>query len=170
MNQQNHTSESVCDEVLIAIRRIIQSIELHSRALVRQFGLTGPQLVILQELSRLGEISVGDLSKAVSLSQATVTGILERLAKRGLITRRRSQSDRRRVLVHATPQGKEILEQAPPLMQESFIRQFSNLRDWEQMMILSSLQRLVNMMDAKNFRAYPFLTTDPIDNEGHNVS
>ncbi|MDM8550235.1 MarR family winged helix-turn-helix transcriptional regulator [Desulfobacterales bacterium HSG2] len=154
---------SVCDEVLIAIRKIIQSIDLHSRYLVRQVGLTGPQLVILQELSKLGEVSVGELSKAISLSQATVTGILERLAKRGLITRRRSEIDRRRVLVQATQECEALLKNAPPLMQEAFIKRFENLQDWEQMMILSSLQRLVSMTDAKSLTAAPFLTTGPIE-------
>ncbi len=163
MKDKNHIQDAVCDEVLIALRRIIQSIDLHSRYLVRQFGLTGPQLVILQELSKLGEVSVGELSKAISLSQATVTGILERLAKRSLITRRRSEIDRRRVLVQATSECKELLKNAPPPMQESFIKQFSNLEDWEQMMILSSLQRLVSMTDAKKIDASPFLTTGPID-------
>lgn len=156
---------SVCDEVLIAIRKIIQSIDLHSRYLVRQVGLTGPQLVILQELSKLGEVSVGELSKAISLSQATVTGILERLAKRGLITRRRSDIDRRRVLVQATQECEALIKNAPPLMQEAFIKRFENLQDWEQMMILCSLQRLVSMMDAKSLAAAPFLTTEPIDDQ-----
>ena len=73
---------SVCDEVLIAIRRIIQSVDLHSRRLVKQFGLTGPQLIILREISQSQEITASDISRAISLSQATVTGVLDRLEKR----------------------------------------------------------------------------------------
>jgi DNA-binding MarR family transcriptional regulator len=153
----------ICDSVLIALRKITQSIDLHSRYLVRQFGLTGPQLVILQELSKLGEISVGDLSRAISLSQATVTGILERLENRGLIIRRRGERDKRRVMVQATEACKTLLDKAPPPIQESFIRQFGNLQDWEQTMILSALQRLVSMMDAKTLNAAPFLATGSLD-------
>jgi len=163
VQKEKNGSSTVCDQVLISLRRIIQSIDLHSRYLVRQFGMTGPQLVILQELVKLGEVSVGELSRSVSLGQATVTGILERLAKRDLITRRRSQTDRRRVLVTATEACEALLDKAPPLMQESFIRQFTSLQDWEQMMILSSLQRLVAMTDAKALKAAPFLVTGPID-------
>ena len=151
------------DEVLIALRKIIQSIDLNSRSLVKRVGLTGPQLLLLQEISKCGELSGGKLAKAVSLSQATVTGIVERLEKRGLVTRRRSQIDKRKVLVQVTPGGEELLENAPSLMQESFVQQFGNLRDWEQAMILSSLQRLVALMDARAIDASPFLTTGPID-------
>jgi DNA-binding MarR family transcriptional regulator len=161
----NHASTPVpiSNSVLIALRQIIRSIDLHSKRLVKQFGLTGPQLVILQEISRAEEITASQLAKAISLSQATVTGILARLEKRELITRRRSNSDRRRVFISATPTGNQILEAAPPLMQESFVEQFEYLQNWEQHMILGSLQRLVAMMDAKQIEAAPILTTGPLD-------
>jgi len=161
---------AVCDEVLIAIRRIIQAIDLHSRDLVRQFGLTGPQLIVLQEISRLGEVSVGEIAKAISLGQATVTGILERLENRGLIIKQRSKNDKRRVLVQATSASKQLLEKAPPPMQEHFIQQFTNLQDWEQAMILSSLQRIVAMMDAKKIEAAPILAAGPIDEIKENLT
>jgi len=154
-------SNSITDNVLISLRKIIQSISIHSRYLVKKVGLTGPQLVILQEISKNDEVSVGKIAKAISLSQATVTGILERLEKRSLIFRRRDDIDRRRVLVSITDDGLRLLETAPPLMKESFVEQFNGLEDWEQAMILSSLQRLVAMMDAKSIKAAGFLDTEP---------
>jgi DNA-binding MarR family transcriptional regulator len=159
----NSQNTSVSDGVLIAIRRIIQSIDLHSKSLIKQFGLTGPQLIILKEISQSDEITASDLSRAISLSQATVTGILDRLEKKDLISRRRSVLDRRRSLVEITPAGELLLETAPPLMQESFVHQFSEIEIWEQHMILSSLNRLVTMMDAKQISAAPMLTTGPIE-------
>ena len=54
---QNRKTPPVCDDVLIAIRRIIQSVDLHSKHLVKQFGLTGPQLIVLREISQSGEIT-----------------------------------------------------------------------------------------------------------------
>ena len=161
---------ALCDEVLIAIRRIIQAIDLHSRYLVRQFGLTGPQLIVLQEISRREEVSAGEIAKAISLGQATVTGILERLENRGLIVRQRSNSDKRRVLVQATSASKQLLEKAPPPMQEHFIQKLTNLQDWEQGMILSSLQQIVAMMDASDIEAAPILTAGPIDEVKENLN
>ena len=167
MNRKNSLkSESASDAVLTELRRIIQSIDLHSRALVKRFGLTGPQLTVLKTLDGEGEVSVGELSKIVSLRQATVTGILERLEKRGLISRRRSEKDRRRVLVLTTEKADRLLNKAPSLLQDSFVEQFNNLDDWEQSMIKSALQRIVTMMDAKKIQAEPILTTGPIDEQG----
>ena len=151
------------DNVLIALRKIIQAIDMNSRKLVKRVGLTGPQLVILQEISNLGEVTAGEVARAVSLSQATLTGILERMEKRGLLSRRRSDHDKRRVMVRITDSGKKVLDDAPPLMQEEFVDEFSSLQEWEQNMILSSLQRLVFIMDAKAIQAAPFLATSPIN-------
>ena len=158
-----HLSNSITENVLISLRKIMQSISIHSRYLVKKVGLTGPQLVILLEVSKFDEVSVGKIAKAISLSQATVTGVLERLEKRALVFRQRDDIDRRRVLVRITEDGLRLLETAPPPMQESFVEQFNALEDWEQAMILSSLQRLVAMMDAKSIKAaaVAVLSTEP---------
>ncbi len=158
------TGDSITDKVLISIRQIIQAIDLHSRELVRKFGLTVPQLVILQTISREKAMTVGAIAKEVSLSQATVTGILERLHKRGLLIRTRSETDRRRVVIEPTEKCAQVLDKAPPLMQEIFVKQFGELEQWEKMMILSSLQRIVSLMDVKtpgvvDENISPYLTT-----------
>jgi DNA-binding MarR family transcriptional regulator len=150
-------------EVLLALRRIIRAIDLQSRALIQQCGLTGPQLIVLHSLSELGRVSSGKLAATVSLGQATMTGILARLERRGLIERRRSISDKRRMMVETTPAGEEMLRKAPPLLQESFLDQFDVLESWEQTLIISSLQRVVSMMEATALDATPILTTGPMD-------
>lgn len=154
---------SISDEVLISLRKLIRAIDLHSRYLSKHFGLTGPQLIVLRELSRREEMSPGELATTISLSQATVTGITDRLEKRGLLTKRKSDVDKRRMILRATEAGRHLLEQAPPPIQESFLEQFDTLLDWEQAMILSSLRRLVHMVHAEDIDAGPILTTLPID-------
>ena len=148
---------ALCDDMLSALRRIIQFIDLHSKHLVKKFGLTGPQLIILQEIAKSGEISASEIAKAISLSQATVTGILDRLEKRELIFRRRSHHDRRRVLLKITKEGDHLLEAAPPPMQERFTQQFVRLQKWEQYMMLSSLNRILALMGASEMPAADIL-------------
>ncbi len=159
------SNRTVSDSVMIALRKIIQAIDMNSKKLVKRVGLTGPQLVILQEISSQGEVTAGEIARAVSLSQATVTGILDRMEKRGLIARQRSERDKRRIMISITAMGEQVLKDAPPLMQEAFVERFSNLKDWEQTMILSALQRLVSIMDARAIDAAPFLATNPLVNQ-----
>jgi DNA-binding MarR family transcriptional regulator len=152
----------LCDQVLTTIRRLIRAIDLHSRQLVRSHGLTSPQALTLSTLIRDGDCTVGELAKQLSLSQATLTDILNRLVKRGLVQRSRSTIDKRRVQVTATRQAKELLKDAPPLLQERFLVEFRNLADWEQSLLLSSLQRIATMMDAEHIEAAPVLSNGPM--------
>lgn len=154
--------DNVTEMVVVSLRRIIRAIDLRSRFLVASYGLTGPQLTVLRELSVHGGVSVGELTRAIHVSQATVTGILDRLTKRDLVRRKRSETDRRRVHVWLTDLGEQLLADAPPLLQEEFTIQFGKLDDWEQTQVLSALQRVVAMMEAKHIEATPMLTTGPI--------
>ncbi|MCK5349351.1 MAG: MarR family transcriptional regulator, partial [Desulfobacula sp.] len=85
----NNTNDERCRNLLIALRKMIQAIDRHSTNLKKKFGLTGPQLILLQSISAYDKISVTQLSKKVSLSQATVTDITKRLETRDYITRTR---------------------------------------------------------------------------------
>ncbi|MCK4768270.1 MAG: MarR family transcriptional regulator, partial [Desulfobacula sp.] len=112
-----NTNDDQCRNFLIALRKIIQAIDQHSISLKKKFGLTGPQLIILQSISTDDQISVTQLSKKVSLSQATVTDITKRLEKRGYITRERSLYDKRKTNIALAEKGKIILNTVPPLLQ-----------------------------------------------------
>ncbi len=146
-------------DVLITLRRIIRAIDMRSRRLMQHSGFTGPQLLVLQALGQYQEMSAGELAREVNLSQGTITSILDRLEKRNLIQRIRSHTDRRKVYVTLTEEGKAQLASAPTLLQERFIQRFEELKDWEQHQILASLQRLAEMMDAQDIDAAPVLDT-----------
>ena len=112
------------DEILVALRRIIRAVDIRSRQLERETGLTAPQLVILQALARGGTMTLKALSSAVSLSPPTLTAILDRVERAGLVTRRRCPTDRRAVLAELTQTGHAAVDQAPELLQSGFLRSF----------------------------------------------
>ena len=153
------------EQVLVALRRVIRATDLHSKRLSKTAGLTAPQLLIMQGIRDLGEVTIGTIADKVSLSQATVTTILDRLEHRQLIYRVRSKADKRKVHAHLTPTGEALLADAPQPLQEEFIRKFQNLHEWEQTMIISSLQRIAQMMDAEGIDASPVLDVGPINRE-----
>ncbi len=142
----------------------MRAVDLHSRHLAEEHGLTGPQLAILKAASRLGESSsTGALARAVHLSGPTVTGVLDRLAKRGLVERTRNGQDRRSVTITITRRGEEVLAAAPSLLQDRFRGELARVEDWEQTMILAMLQRIAAMMDAESLDASPVLVPGPVD-------
>lgn len=151
------------DEVLIALRRIIRATDMYSRHLSKVAGLTAPQLLVMQSIANRGEMTMGDIADEVSLSQATITTILDRLEKRELIQRTRGSTDKRRVYASLTEAGAILLEKAPTPLQEEFIERFAELNDWEQSLILSSLQRVAAMMNAGDIDASPVLDLGAMD-------
>ncbi len=150
------------EEVLVSIRQIIRAIDLHSKQLNKSSGLTGPQLLIMQEIARVKGVTASQIAKQINLSAATVTNILDRLENKGLINRVRSSEDKRRVSLFLSEKGRNSLIDAPQPLQEHFIQNFCGLADWEQSLLLSSMQRIANMMDATELDAAPVLEIDPI--------
>jgi DNA-binding MarR family transcriptional regulator len=153
------TPVNLDDQVVAALRRIARAIDLHSRDLLQQCGLTAPQLLTVRSLAQLGMSAVSALAAAVSVSQATMTGILDRLELRGFVVRTRGQDDRRNTLVDLTPAGKEFLNTAPSTLQDRFRAELAKLATWEQTAILSTLQRIDSMMGADRLTAVPILVT-----------
>jgi DNA-binding MarR family transcriptional regulator len=147
------------DHVLVALRRIIRATDLHSRKLGKKTGLTTPQLVIIQAVGDLKDPTVSDIAKAVSLSLATVTTILNRLERNGIVNRARSSVDRRRVIVTLTEEGRDLKSSAPKPLQDSFVDRFTRLESWEQHLIVASLERVAAMMDADDLDAAPLLAS-----------
>jgi len=154
------------EAILVALRRVTRAIDQHSRRLISDYGLTGPQALILRELRDHGSMIPSQLARRVSLSQATVTEIVKRLEQRDYIARHRSITDKRKVELCITPEGEQLMASAPPLLQERFSREFNALADWEQALLLSSVQRIAAMMGAQDLDAAPLLasaepTTEP---------
>lgn len=153
------------DEVLIALRRVIRATDLHSKYLAKTTGLTAPQILLLQTIREKGQVTIGELAQEMSLSQATVTSILDRLEKRKLVYRERSTEDKRKVHAFLTDAALHTLRDAPIPLHDHFARQFSDLQEWEQTMIISSLQRIAHMMDAQHIDAAPVLDIGLLDRQ-----
>ena len=153
------------EKVLVSLRCIIRATDLHSKYLAKTTGLTAPQILLLQAIRDHGKVTIGELANIVSLSQATVTTILDRLENRNFIYRKRSEQDRRKVHAYLTDEALDVLKNAPIPLQEHFTRQFSSLQDWEKSMIISSLQRIEQMMDAQHIDAAPVLDVGTLDRQ-----
>ncbi|MET1255547.1 MarR family winged helix-turn-helix transcriptional regulator [Aliikangiella maris] len=145
------------DELLVSLRKIIRSIDLHSKKLNKNSGLTGPQLLVLQSINRTNGITAKAIAENVNLSQGTITSILDRLAAKGAISRVRSETDRRRISVYLTAEGENLLNQSPKPLQDHFIERFQSLEIWEQNQLLASAGKIAAMMDASELDAAPLL-------------
>jgi DNA-binding MarR family transcriptional regulator len=149
-------------EVLVSLRQIIRAIDLHSRRLSIASGMTISQIVALQAIRDLGEVTLGKLAKQMSLSLSTATTIFDRLERRDLVERYRSAADRRVVHARLTPDGRKVLRKAPALLHDRFTERFSALAPADQGRIIDTLQEVAEMMGADELDAVPVLDVGPL--------
>ena len=148
-----------CDTILMSIRRISRAVDVHSKQLVKTSGLSVPQLLVMQAVRRHGDVAIGLIANDVCLSQATVTTIIDRLESQGFLHRERSEDDRRVVHVGLTAAGEQKLDESPELIQAGFVRAFRGLDRWEQQMLMSTLDRVAQMLNADEFDPVPIIDT-----------
>jgi DNA-binding MarR family transcriptional regulator len=79
-------------------------------------GLTGPQRSVMQALVRSGGGSLKQLTAQVGLAHSTVSGIVDRLEKRGLIERQPNLDDRRHISITISAEVREFLEKRYPVI------------------------------------------------------
>ncbi|MCT7941902.1 MarR family winged helix-turn-helix transcriptional regulator [Shewanella holmiensis] len=150
------------EERLVSLRQVIRAIDLYSKKLSKETGLTSPQLLVLQAIADHDDAMVKEVAETINLSSATITSILDRLEKRQLVTRTRSVTDKRKVGIRLTEQGKDILKDSPKPLQAHFIARFESMEDWDQSQMLATMQRISSMMDAEDLDASPVLEVGQI--------
>jgi DNA-binding MarR family transcriptional regulator len=154
---------SISNAVLRAIRRVLRAADQGERRLAVATGLTPSQLLVLQEIERRSETTPSAVAASLQFGQATVTNIVDRLTATRLVTRQRSERDKRQMLLRLTEAGQSMLQTAPYLLQNRFQDRFGVLPAWEQAMILAALERLGELLDASEIDAAPLIDTGVID-------
>ncbi|GAB2563737.1 MarR family winged helix-turn-helix transcriptional regulator [Leucobacter ruminantium] len=101
----------VCFAVSVANRAIVSLY----RPLLEPLGLTHPQYLVMLTLWEDSPRSVSNLCEVLLQDAPTISPLLKRLEAAGLITRRRSTADERRLDVDLTEEGRRLRELAPPV-------------------------------------------------------
>lgn len=148
--------------ILQSLRRIIRAVEIHSRKLAQKYRITGPQLGCLLAIREFGPVTTTRLAHQVYLSPSTVVGIIDRLEEKGLVARQRSRADRRQVQIGITGEGEKLAASAPSLLQDTLADALKKLPELEQVSITLSLEKVVDLMEARQIEASPLLETGSI--------
>lgn len=163
---------ALAHDVLRSIRQIMRRISEYSKHLSSEVGLTVPQLMCLKAIGELEEegekeITVVGVAARVHLSAATVSRILDRLVRDGLVTRERIAVDRRKVCLALTPSGIERFQSLPVPLQEQFVTRLSALPEQERVALLTALRKLSDLMEANEIDAAPLLHTGDLTVNPH---
>ncbi len=144
--------------ILRSLRRVIRAVDKYSHKLHTELGLTTPQLLCLDSLTRAdGPLTLTALSERVNLGASTVNGIVDRLEAKQYLIRRRSGQDRRQVFLEPTPAGRGVTEAAPSLLQDRLSVSLRKLPKNEQQTITDALEKVVQLMEVDSIDASPNL-------------
>ncbi len=144
------TPPDLVKEIIHQIRRIVQARELYTKELEKKYSVTAAQLNCLLALHEHGSLPPSQIARAIMVKSSTVTGIIDRLEKKGLAERLRNSPDRRIVTVQLTEGGKNLADNAPPPIQQKILDGLDSLADRDIKRILDSLSLLTQMLDAQD--------------------
>jgi DNA-binding MarR family transcriptional regulator len=143
--------------ILNAIRQIIRAADVDSRKLAAEHDITSPQLMCLMAVVERGTTTATEISMRIHLSESTLVGVLERLEGKGLVHRVRDLADRRIVRISATEEGRRLALKTPYPLQFSLNRALRQLSARERDQIADWMERLVDLMGAREISAGPML-------------
>lgn len=147
-------------EILIKVRKIVRSINLESKKIQKQYGVSIPQVLCLNYIksAKSYQTTQKEIRKFLNLNSSTVTGIIHRLEKRGYIARLPKFADKRVTYIALTAKGKDLLEQIPPLLHQQLSMKIGKLPPEKIAQIENSLNELISLLDIEHVDASPLLT------------
>ncbi|MCB0395205.1 MAG: MarR family transcriptional regulator [Flavobacteriales bacterium] len=149
-------------DILTDIRKIVRSVNLESKRIQKDFGISIPQLLCLSHLSQCEEFQSThkDLTRILHLNSSTVTGIVNRLEKKGLIARLPKKDDKRVTNIALTSAGYEMLEKTPDLLHQKLLARITALPEEQVHSIKAALQLIITALGVENLDASPMLTIE----------
>ncbi len=128
------------------LRVIARAFNKYSKYLQEHHRITIPQVICLREVHEHGPLTLGALTRIVSLNNSTVSGIVDRLEKQELLQRVRTSSDRRQIHLQMTDKGLHFLTTIPTPVPERFIEGMSRFSDSEIDRIVWAVDQLAELL------------------------
>jgi len=123
--------------------------------LAREHGLTGPQVTVLKLLEGVGDLSLSELSERIQARNSTITGIVDRMQRDGLVLRRRSERDRRVIEIVLTPHGQTLARAIPVQPMQMFASALRSLPREDREALRRILRSMSDHVRALNEDAPP---------------
>jgi len=144
----NTSSELTLDtrRALDGLRAVVQALRESSRSAEQSMGLSGAQLFVLQKLGESPAISLNELAQRTHTHQSSVSVVVTRLVRRGLIQRLRSTTDARALELKLTAQGRALLRRAPGAAQDRLIAAIEALGAARRRQLASTLDEVAGTL------------------------
>ena len=116
---------------------------------IEEMGLTPPQIHGLLWLGAEGPLTMGELARRVGITEKTITGLVDRLERAGLVERERDTADRRVVRVRLTGQGEATYQRLQAQMMEKMRRILGRLDAADRRDLLRIFNNLLSAVESE---------------------
>jgi DNA-binding MarR family transcriptional regulator len=147
-------------DIMQALRRIFRAIQAYSEDVLKEYGITGPQLWALRTIYLHGQLSMGELSRYMYLQMSTVSGVVDRLERKGYVERVREAPDRRVVKISLTAAGKRLVQRGPEAAQGRLLHGLESLSQEDVLRIRNAFDRVVRLMEIQDIKATFFFSEE----------
>lgn len=151
-------------EILIKIRKIVRSINLESKKIQKEYGVSIPQILCLSYLREAENYQAGqgEIREFLNLNPSTTSGIINRLEAKGLVARLPKSGDKRVVTIALTSKGDQLMEKRPPLLHDRLSEKLENLDNATLEQLRGSLELLENILNINGLGAFPVITNEEL--------
>ncbi len=137
------------------IRKLMQSGAYYTKELNKKYNVSAPQIACLLALLDGGPMALSQVAKKIMVNSSTLTGIIDRLELKGLVTRTRTSLDRRVITIELTARGRSLAENAPPPIQMKIVEGLKKLDNEQRERIVQALSKLAEMIDSQDLGPAP---------------
>ena len=141
--------QEIVEELIELQRKIAHDRRQYELDAWMSLNLGIGQLKTLFFISNRGATTTGKLATALKVTPTNVTGIIDRLLEKDLITRIGDPDDRRVLVLRTTPKGDELVAELRQKRRERMTELFKNLSDKEAEIVAQGLKIMVKAIDAK---------------------
>lgn len=154
-----HGRDETVSVAMDALRRIVQILRASAGAAQHDFGLTGAQLFVLEELGAAPGMSVNELAARTFTHQSSVSLVVQRLVRRGLVEKAGAPDDRRRVELKVTGAGRAVVRRAPHVAQQRLLEGIVRLPARDRRALAKALATIASHMGRDHRPARMLLET-----------
>ncbi len=147
-------------EIMSSVRKIVRAINLESKRVEKNFGISIPQLLTLKFLNETDgyKSTMKGIKEMLSLNASTVTGIVARLEQKGYVARLPDPKDKRSTPIILTSKGANLLKNTKESLHEKISKNLDLISEEEYQKILVSFETIIDFLNIEDLDASPIIT------------
>lgn len=135
-------SENLSLKSFVVLMKSSKAVQERIKKDISSYGMRTSEFTILETLYHKGKQTIREISEGVLISTGSITYVIDKLEKKGLLERQHCHEDRRVVYIHITHAGKELMDEIFPKHQKVIEELFIGINDEQKKSLIDVLKQV----------------------------